>query len=136
MSSKFLAAPGLIADTMPGAILEAMKCMAEAFLDRDSLLQPAYGFRTNVYAYAKRDLRKGEKLDGIGGYTCYGLIENCAENRGRAGVPICLADDVTLNRDIAKDQKVFMEDIVYNPGRPDFALYARAAAESASLVSP
>jgi predicted homoserine dehydrogenase-like protein len=115
--------------------IEAMKCIAEAFLDRDALLQPTYGFKTNVYAYAKRDLRKGEKLDGIGGYTCYGLIENCAENRGHPGVPICLAEDVTLARDIPKDQKIFMDDILYNPGRMDFRLYSLAKAEQSSLVS-
>jgi predicted homoserine dehydrogenase-like protein len=107
--------------------IEAMKCVAEAFLDRDSLLQPTYGFRTNVYTYAKQDLRQGQKLDGIGGYTCYGLIENCSDNRAHSGVPICLADDVTLNRDIAKDEKIFLEDIAYDPDRLDYRLYFVAA---------
>jgi predicted homoserine dehydrogenase-like protein len=106
--------------------IEAMKCVAEAFLDREALLQPTYGFKTNVYSYAKRDLRAGETLDGIGGYTCYGLIENCAENRERSGVPICLADHVTVNRDIAKDEKIFMEDIAYDVARPDYVMYEKA----------
>jgi predicted homoserine dehydrogenase-like protein len=116
--------------------IEAMKCIAEAFLDRDSLLEPTYGFKTNVYAYAKRDLRKGETLDGIGGYTCYGLIENCADNRVRSGVPICLADEVTVNRDITRDEKLFMQDIIYDPGRLDYKLYALAATEQRSVVVP
>ena len=60
--------------------IEAMACVAEAFLDRQSLLKPRYGFCTNVYAYAKKDLREGDELDGIGGYAIYGLIENCAMN--------------------------------------------------------
>ena len=107
--------------------VEAMKCVAEAFLDRDALLQPTYGFKTNVYAYAKRDLRRGEKLDGIGGYTCYGLIENCSEDRLRPGLPICLADDVTLTRDVPEDQKILMADVVYDPSRPDYELYHRTA---------
>jgi predicted homoserine dehydrogenase-like protein len=114
--------------------IEAMKCIAEAFLDRDALLQPTYGFRTNVYAYAKRDLRKGERLDGIGGYTCYGLIENCADNRVLAGVPICLADDVTVRRDILRDEKILMKDIIRDPDRPDFKLFSLAAGEL-TLVS-
>jgi predicted homoserine dehydrogenase-like protein len=114
--------------------IEAMKCVAEAFLDRDALLQPTYGFRTNVYAYAKRDLRQGEKLDGIGGYTCYGLIENCSDNRVHAGVPICLAEDVTLRRDIPQDEKIFMNDIVYDPDRLDYKLYSLAAGQL-NLVS-
>lgn len=109
--------------------IEAMKCVAEAFLDRDALLQPTYGFRTNVYAYAKRDLRRGEKLDGIGGYTCYGLIENCSDNRLDSGVPICLTEEVTLRRDIPKDEKIFMKDITHDPDRLDFKLFSLAAGE-------
>ncbi len=107
--------------------IEAMKCVAEAFLDRDALLQPTYGLKTNVYAYAKRDLRRGEKLDGIGGYTCYGLIENCLQNREHAGVPICLADDVVLKHDVAKDEKIFMDDITYDANRLDYRLHSLAA---------
>jgi len=107
--------------------IEAMKCVAEAVLDRQALLQPTYGFRTNVYTYAKRDLHKGESLDGIGGYTCYGLIENCTENRTHPGVPICLAEEVTLRRDLRQDEKIFMEDILYRPDRLDFQLYSLAA---------
>ncbi len=113
--------------------IEAMKCVAEAFLDRDSLLQPTYGFKTNVYAYAKRDLRKGETLDGIGGYTCYGLIENCSEEQGHPGVPICLAENVALNRDVAKDEKIFMEDIAYDRDRLDYRLYSMAAEQSGAV---
>jgi predicted homoserine dehydrogenase-like protein len=108
--------------------VEAMKCILEAFLDRDPLLQPTHGFKTNVYTYAKRDLRKGERLDGIGGYASYGLIENCSENLRRPGLPICLADDVTLNREVARDQKILLEDVDYNPGRMDYSLFALAAA--------
>ena len=31
-----------------------------------------------VVAVAKRDLKAGERLDGIGGFCAYGLIENAA----------------------------------------------------------
>jgi predicted homoserine dehydrogenase-like protein len=106
--------------------IEAMRCVAEAFLDRQALLEPTHGFKTNVYAYAKRDLRQGEKLDGVGGYTCYGLIENCADNRSRPGLPICLAENVVLGRAVARDEKLFMEDIVYDPSRLDYRLYSLA----------
>jgi predicted homoserine dehydrogenase-like protein len=59
--------------------VEAMRGIAEAVFDRHSLLEPLCGFRTNVFAYAKRQLHAGEIMDGIGGYTCYGLIENCGD---------------------------------------------------------
>ena len=114
--------------------VEAMQCVAEAFLDHDTLLEPTYGFKTNVYAYAKRDLRKGEKLDGIGGYTCYGLIENCAENLSLPGLSICLADNVVLNKDVAKDEKILLRDVSYDSNRTDYRLYALAAGDP-SVVS-
>ena len=103
--------------------VEAMGCVARAFLDGHSLLQPVHGFRTNVYAYAKRDLRKGEKLDRVGGYTCYGLIENCGQDKKTSGLPICLAEGVTLKRNVSRDEKIFFSDIQYAPDRLDFALY-------------
>lgn len=106
--------------------IQAMQCIAEAFLDHEALLQPKYGFKTNVYSYAKRNLKAGEKLDGIGGYTCYGLIENCADNIENPGYPICLAEDVILKRDVPKDRKIFMEDLDVDANRFDVKLYQKA----------
>jgi predicted homoserine dehydrogenase-like protein len=83
----------------------------------------------------KCDLRKGERLDGIGGYTCYGLIEDCAQNESRPGLPICLAEDITLVRDVSKDEKILMSDIQYDPHRLDFELYAKAVRCSMSKRS-
>lgn len=106
--------------------IEAMACIAEAFLDGSAVLQPTCGFVTNVYAYAKQDLRAGDTLDGIGGYAAYGLIENCADNRLRPGLPICLADDVTLRRAIRKDEKILLEDVLYDPSDPRFETFRLA----------
>ena len=108
--------------------VEAIACIAEASLDGRSLLRPDWGLRTNVYAYAKRSLRKGERVDGIGGFTCYGLIDNSDVDQSRNGLPICLADDVTLKRDISKDRKIHLDDINYDPGRLDFDLYFKSLA--------
>ncbi len=74
-------------------------------------------------------------LDGIGGYTCYGMIENCSENETHSGLPVCLADEVTLKRDVAKDQKIFMEDVVYDAHRLDYHLYTLAREESHAVSS-
>lgn len=111
--------------------IEAMRCIAEACFDGEPLLAPRAGRRTDVYAYAKRDLRRGERLDGVGGYMCYGLIENCeptgAVTARRAGLPICLSEGVTVARDIAQDDKIYLDDVLYDPERPDFALYRLAS---------
>jgi len=114
---------------------EAMACVAEAVLDGCSVLKPDFGFQTNVYAYAKRDLDKGERLDGIGGYTCYGLIENCSENDDHPGIPICLAQSVTLKRNVAKDEKIFTEDVIYDPADFQFKLYLKAVEQSKTRLN-
>lgn len=103
--------------------IESIACIAEACLDGWALLQPTYGFLTNVYAYAKKDLRAGEVLDGIGGYAAYGLIENCADSREHPGLPICLSENVILNRDIIKDHKILLEEVTYDPADPGFKLF-------------
>jgi predicted homoserine dehydrogenase-like protein len=105
---------------------ETMASVAEAALHGRSVLKPDFGFLTNVYAYAKHDLQKGDVLDGIGGYASYGLIENCEDNVTHPGLPICLADDVTLNRNIKKDEKILLADVIYDPHRFDFELFFKA----------
>jgi hypothetical protein len=63
------------------------------------------------------------------GCICDGLIENYSESSKHAGLLIRLADDGALNRGIAKDQRIFMDDIVCDPGRMDYNLYFPATAE-------
>lgn len=109
--------------------VEAMRCVAEAALDGQSLLEPVYGFRTNVFAYAKKDLRAGDMLDGIGGHCCYGLIENCDRNNIYDGLPICLTEHVTLTRDIAKGERLTFTDVTGTANRYDYELYHRALAD-------
>jgi predicted homoserine dehydrogenase-like protein len=107
---------------------ESMLTVATVVLDGQPVLQPEYGFLTNVYAYAKRDLRKGETLDDVGGYTHYGLIENCADNATRPGLPVCLALGTVLRTDVRKDEKIYLDTVLYSDERPDFALFALAQA--------
>ena len=105
---------------------ESMATIAEAALHGRAVLSPDAGHQTNVYAYAKRDLRRGETLDGPGGYLSYGLIENTSSNRDKPGLPICLAEDVILLRDIAQDDKILMSDVQIAPERFDFELFQKA----------
>jgi predicted homoserine dehydrogenase-like protein len=110
--------------------VEALQCVAEAVLDGDALLQPTRGFQADVYAYAKRALAVGETLDGLGGYTCYGQIENVAEQAARPGLPICLADGVSLARPVAPDERIGWADVIFPPDAPQLALYRQAQAAS------
>ena len=106
--------------------IEALASMVEAIREGRSVLQPAFGLRTNVYAYAKKALARGERLDEIGGYTFYGLIENCPEPLKHPGLPICLADGATLKREVARDEPIVLADVDFEPDRFDHALYRLA----------
>ncbi|MBK8984675.1 MAG: homoserine dehydrogenase [Chloroflexi bacterium] len=109
--------------------IEALMGVAEAVLDGRSRLQPDYGLRTNVFSYAKKNLQAGETLDGMGGYACYGLIENYADGQS-AGLPILLADDAVLKRPIAKDQPITLDDVAYDANAFQFQLYFQALEQS------
>jgi predicted homoserine dehydrogenase-like protein len=121
--------------------IEAMQCVAEAYLDGTARLQPIHGMRTNVHSYAKRDLKAGETLDGMGGFNSYGLIENLSTDQLYPGLPILLNDRLKLKRDMAKDQRIGLEDVIYNPHDIAFKLYFQAigrevSSEGATLNAP
>jgi predicted homoserine dehydrogenase-like protein len=103
--------------------IEALKSVVEAVVEKKGLLKPEYGYMTNVYSYARRDLASGEILDGLGGYTCSGLIENQQDNLREPGLPICLAEDVTIRRDIKKDEKVLLKDVTFNCESANFQTF-------------
>jgi predicted homoserine dehydrogenase-like protein len=103
--------------------IEAMQCVAEAYLDGTARLQPVYGMRTNVHTYAKRDLKAGDVLDGMGGFNSYGLIENLSDDQNNPGLPILLNDNLRIKRDIVKDQRIGLDDVEFNPNDKAFRLY-------------
>jgi predicted homoserine dehydrogenase-like protein len=57
-------------------------------------------FRGDVVATAKRDLRAGEVLDGEGGACVWGKLMPAANSLAVGGLPIGLANHVTLRRDV------------------------------------
>ena len=71
----------------------------------------ATGFRGDVVAVAKRELKAGETLDGEGGYTVWGRLMPAQDSLARGGLPIGLAHGVTLTRAIRKGDAVTWRDI-------------------------
>jgi predicted homoserine dehydrogenase-like protein len=110
--------------------VEAMRGIAEAVLDGQALLAPEQGWRTNVVAYAKKDLRAGDRLDGLGGFTCYGQIENFGAQGENDGLPICLAEDILVKADVRRDQRLTHADVELPSERSDVRLYREALATS------
>jgi predicted homoserine dehydrogenase-like protein len=116
--------------------IEAMQCVAEAYLDGTARLQPAFGMRTNVHTYAKRDLRAGERLDGMGGFNSYGLIENLNDQTKQEGLPVLLNDNLRLKRDIAKDERIALTDVEFDETDQAFQLYFEALGRHATPGAP
>ena len=71
----------------------------------------ARGWRGDVVATAKRDLREGEVLDGEGGYTVYGKLMPAADSLALGGLPLGLAHHVKLVRPVASGQPVKWSDV-------------------------
>ena len=91
--------------------LEVPLTAARAVLFRDAAIAPLAGPVCEVITIAKRDLTAGEVLDGIGGFTCYGTIENSNICKDETLLPMGLSEGCRLKRDIAKDQAVAYADI-------------------------
>jgi predicted homoserine dehydrogenase-like protein len=69
------------------------------------------GFVGDVVATAKRDLKAGEALDGEGGYTVYGKLLPARTSLSRGGLPIGLAQRVTLNKPVAEGETLTWDDV-------------------------
>jgi predicted homoserine dehydrogenase-like protein len=69
------------------------------------------GFRGDVVATAKRDLKAGELLDGEGGYTVYGRLMPALDSLACGGLPLGLAHGVALKGAVLKGDTVKWTDV-------------------------
>ncbi len=104
--------------------LEFTRTLIEGVIDRSPLLQPIGKRKTDVVTYAKKDLSIGESLDGLGGYSCYGKVENLEEQN--IGLPILLSDGIKLKRNVRKDERISLLDIEYDKSSFLFNLYSNS----------
>jgi predicted homoserine dehydrogenase-like protein len=91
--------------------LQIASTIGRAVTDRDATVAPIGGPVCEVVTVAKRNLKAGERLDGIGGFCTYGLVDNAATARGMNALPIGLSEGCVLTRDIAKDDVVCLDHI-------------------------
>jgi predicted homoserine dehydrogenase-like protein len=84
---------------------------ARAVLFQDAAVTPIAGPVCDVVSVAKRDLKAGEVLDGIGGFTAYGMIENAKTAREEDCLLMGLSEGCRLKRDIPKDQPITNGDV-------------------------
>ncbi len=108
--------------------LELGISVASAALRREPTGAPT-GFRSDVVATAKRDLKAGEMLDGEGGFCVWGK-QTPAERSLEAGfLPLGLAHDVKLNRDIKAGEPLRWNDVAVDEN--DTAVRFRREMEAA-----
>ena len=90
---------------------------ARAALFRDATIAPAGPPVCEVLTVAKRALRAGDELDGIGGFTCYGMLENRHEFQAGDYLPMGLAQGCRLKRNLQRDEAVSYADVDIPAGR-------------------
>ncbi len=71
----------------------------------------ATGFRADVVASAKRDLKAGETLDGEGGYTVVGKLMPADASLRIGGLPLGLAHGWKVVRPVSAGQPVRWQDV-------------------------
>jgi predicted homoserine dehydrogenase-like protein len=95
--------------------LELNISILSAALRKEPTGQPQ-GFRGDVAAVAKRNLRAGEMLDGEGGYTVWGKLMPAQTSLQVGALPIGLAHRVKLVRDVAHGAVVRWTDVEIDDG--------------------
>lgn len=97
--------------------LEAPLSGARAALLGDEVVSPSCGPVVDVIALAKKDLKPGEILDGIGGFTCYGVCENAQVVHADKLLPIGLSDGCVVKNELQRDQPVSIHDVEFPSNR-------------------
>lgn len=87
------------------------------------------GFHSDVVATAKRDLKAGEMLDGEGGFCVWGKQAPARASLDAGYLPLGLAHQVRLNRDIAEGSVLRWDDVDYDTS--DLAVKMRREMEAA-----
>ena len=83
--------------------IETPLTAAQAVIYAEATMQPFRYLTSECITVAKRTLRAGETLDGIGGYCYRGSIELASIARERNMLPLGLAKGAMLTKDVPKD---------------------------------
>jgi len=115
--------------------IQIASTIGRAVIHRDPTVAPIAGPVCEVMTVAKRDLKAGERLDGIGGFCAYGLIDNSAAARAMGALPIALSEGCVMRHDVSRDQVLTFADVVSPTGRLTEALWKEQAARWPNAAS-
>jgi predicted homoserine dehydrogenase-like protein len=108
--------------------LELGVSVASAALRQEPTGVPT-GFRSDVAATAKRPLKAGEVLDGEGGFCVWGKQVLAESSLAQGFLPLGLAHNVRLKRDIAEGECLTWRDVACDEN--DLAVKVRREMEAA-----
>ena len=108
--------------------LELGISVASVALRREPTGAPS-GFRSDVAAIAKRNLKQGEVLDGEGGFCVWGKQTPADVSLEQGYFPLGLAQNVKLKRDVAEGERLKWSDVEFDPN--DAAVRVRREMEAA-----
>lgn len=95
--------------------VEMLVGVADICLNKTATIEPiSYEPVVDVAAFAKRNLVKGTKMDMIGGFDFYGLVDKFENYSSENILPISLAEGAILTRDIGMDEIITLNDIELN----------------------
>lgn len=113
--------------------LEVPFSVARVALFRDHVVSSApRAPRVDVVAHAKRDLKAGETLDGIGGFLTYGACERSERVADADLLPIGIAEGARLRRAVPRDHVLTLDDVDLPTGR----LVIELRAEQERVLGP
>jgi predicted homoserine dehydrogenase-like protein len=96
---------------------EVPNTVARAVLFDDATIAPMGAPHVEVVTIAKKDLKAGEEIDGIGHYMTYGVCENADIADAENLLPLGVAEGCILKRDIKKDAALTYDDVEVPEGR-------------------
>jgi len=91
--------------------IQIASTIGRAAIHHDATVAPIGAPVCEVMTIAKRDLKAGERLDGVGGFCAYGLIDNASAARAVDVLPISLSEDCVLKKDVVKDSVISFKDV-------------------------
>ncbi len=115
--------------------VQSLTTIARAALFHDATATPLGRPVCEVLTAAKRDLKGGEALDGIGGFTCYGVIDNSEIVQKENLLPMGLSEGCRLTRDVTKDTPITFADVELPGNRICDRLYEEQIQHFSVLVN-
>ena len=84
--------------------LETPLTIYDAIVEKEPTIYPKYGQVSDTITVAKRDIKKGQRIEGIGGHDCFGKITSHKHQMENNLLPMpIITEKTTAKVDIAKD---------------------------------